>query len=180
MIPSVSVREEFGSHRFFPVAVLWPTMNASIDSVRVAGTPQGPVPVVVLAVEDEDDVLPIFIGFDEATSIARGLEAEDIGRPLTHDLLLDVVEELGGRIDRIVVSEIEEYDDGRGGTYIADLHVNTPRDDVVIDARPSDSMALASRTNAPIEVTESVFESGRDDREKFEELEDIRDVPGEL
>lgn len=154
-------------------------MDASIDAVRVAGTPQGPVPVLVLSVEGEEDVVPIFIGFEEATSIARGLEAEDIGRPLTHDLLLDVMEELGGRIERIVVSEIRERDDGSGGTYIADLHVDTPRGSVVVDARPSDSMALAARTNAPIEVTEAVFENGRDEREKFEELEDIRELPEE-
>ena len=162
-----------------PFATIDVDMKASIDGVRVAGTPQGPVPVLVLSVEGETDVLPIFIGFEEATSIARGLEAADIGRPLTHDLLLDVMEELGGRIDRVVVSEIEEGD-GDGGTYIADLHVQTPRETVVVDARPSDSMALAARTNAPIEVETPVFESGRDDREKFAELTDLRDVPGEL
>jgi len=155
-------------------------MQAAIDAVRVAGTPQGPVPVVVLSVEAEDDVVPIFIGFAEATSIARGLEAEDIGRPLTHDLLLDVMEELGGRVDRVVVSEIESRDGDDGGTYIADLHVETPRGETVIDARPSDSLALAARTNAPIEISEAVFESGRDDSEKFEELEDIRTLSGEL
>ncbi|WP_290816501.1 bifunctional nuclease family protein [Halovivax sp.] len=154
-------------------------MNAQIDGVRLAGTPQGPVPVLVLGVEGEDDVVPIFIGLEEATSIARGLEAADIGRPLTHDLLLDVMEELGGRIEKVVITEIEERD-AEGGTYIADLHVTTPRDSVVIDARPSDSLALAARTNVPIEVAESVFESGRDDREKFEELTDLREVRGEL
>ncbi|WP_436346068.1 bifunctional nuclease family protein [Natronorubrum sp. FCH18a] len=155
-------------------------MQASIDAVRVAGTPQGPVPVVVLDVDGEEDVVPIFIGFNEATSIARGLEAEDIGRPLTHDLLLDVMEELGSRIDRIVVNEIEERDDGQGGTYIADLHLETPRGETIIDARPSDSLALAARTNAPIEITDDVFEDGRDDSEKFEQLEDIRNVSGEM
>ncbi|WP_226039615.1 bifunctional nuclease family protein [Natrinema sp. DC36] len=155
-------------------------MQASIDAVRVAGTPQGPVPVVVLTVDGEDDVVPIFIGFSEATSIARGLEAEDIGRPLTHDLLLDVMEELGSRIDRVVVNEIKERDDGQGGTYIADLHLETARGETVVDARPSDSLALAARTNAPIEVTEAVFEDGRDDSEKFDELEDIRNVSGEM
>ncbi len=154
-------------------------MHASIDAVRIAGTPQGPVPVVVLDVEGEADVVPIFIGFEEATSIARGLEAEDIGRPLTHDLLLDVMEELGGRIERVVVSEISEREDGNGGTYIADLHLQTPRDETIVDARPSDSLALAARTNAPIEVTEAVFEAGRDDRDKFDSLQDVRDVSGE-
>ncbi|MDF9744980.1 bifunctional nuclease family protein [Natrinema salsiterrestre] len=155
-------------------------MQASIDAVRVAGTPQGPVPVVVLAIEGEDDVVPIFIGFSEATSIARGLEAEDIGRPLTHDLLLDVMEELGSRIDRVVVNEIKERGDGQGGTYIADIHLETPRGETVVDARPSDSLALAARTNAPVEVAEEVFADSRDDREKFDELEDIRNVSGEL
>jgi len=145
-------------------------MDATIDAVRVAGTPDGPVPVAILAVEDERDVLPIFIGFDEAASIARGLDAEDIGRPLTHDLLLDVIEELGGRVADVTVSAVED------GTYIADLTVETPRGEATIDARPSDSLALAARTNAPVSVDESVFESGRQPREEFDELDDIREV----
>ena len=145
-------------------------MHAAIDAVRVAGTRDGPVPVVVLSVEDAEDVVPIFIGFEEAMAIARGLDAEDIGRPLTHDLLLDVVEELGGRVTQVVVSAVED------GTYIADLHVATPRDDVVVDARPSDSLALAARTNAPIEISEAVFEDSRRDAEEFAELDDIREV----
>lgn len=145
-------------------------MDAHIEAVRVAGTPEGPLPVVLLGVEGEADVLPIFIGFDEAVSIARGLAAEGIGRPLTHDLLLDVVEELGGRVDKVVVSAIED------ATYIADLHLNTPRDDVVVDARPSDSLALVSRTNAPIEIAADVFEDGRRPFEEFATLDDIREV----
>lgn len=147
-------------------------MNALIDAVRVAGTPDGPVPVVILAPDSEtDEVLPIFIGFDEAISIVRGQEASDIGRPLTHDLMLDVIEELGGRVERIVVSAIIE------NTYIADLHLNTPMGtDVTVDARPSDSLALAARTNAPIEVDEEVFADGSQARTDFDELEDIREV----
>lgn len=145
-------------------------MNATIDAVRVAGTPEGPVYFAVLAVEDESEVLPITIGFSEAASIARGLDAEDIGRPLTHDLLLDVMEELGGRIDHVVVTELRET------TYIADLHLETPRGDTVVDARPSDSLALAARTNAPIEVGEEVFEQGRRPPDEFDGLQDIREV----
>ena len=147
-------------------------MHAEIDAVRVAGTPDGPVPVVLLSVDGETDVLPIFVGVDEARSIAHGIDAIDIGRPMTHDLTLDIIEELGGRIDRVIVSELRE------GTYIADLHLVTPRESVVIDARPSDSMAMAARTNAPIEVAESVFEEGREEPEEFEELRDIREVLG--
>lgn len=145
-------------------------MDAYIDRVRVAGTAEGPVPVVLIGVDDEEQVLPIFIGFDEAVSIARGMDARDIGRPLTHDLLLDVVEELGGRVDKIVVSGLEE------GTFIADLHLDTPRSGAVIDARPSDSLALAARTDADIAVEESVFESAGRPREEFDDLEDIREM----
>lgn len=148
-------------------------MDATIDAVRVAGTPEGPVPVVLLAPTeaDTDDVLPIFIGFDEAVSIARGLDAEGIGRPLTHDLLLDTIEELGGRIEGVSISDLVD------GTYIAELTLATPMGtEAVVDARPSDSLALVSRTNAPIEIDEDVFEEGRTDREEFEELNDIREV----
>lgn len=146
-------------------------MKAKIDGVRVAGTPDGPVGVLVLEVEEDDEyVVPIFIGIEEATSIAHGLDAEDIGRPLTHDLLLDVMEELGGRIDRVEVSNIEE------GTYYADLHLETPRSSTIVDARPSDSLALAARTNAPIEISEDVFTDGRRERSQFDELTDIREV----
>jgi bifunctional DNase/RNase len=143
---------------------------ATVDAVRVAGTPEGPVPVVVLEVADREEVLPIFVGFEEATSIARGLDATPTERPFTHDLTLDIVEELGGRVEKVVVSAIED------NTYIADLHVNTPRDDAVIDARPSDALAMGVRTNAPIEVTESVFENGSEPAEEFDRLDDIRDV----
>jgi Uncharacterized conserved protein len=146
-------------------------MDAHIEGVRVAGTAEGPVPVVLLEVADETErLLPIFIGFDEAVSIARGLDAQDIGRPLTHDLMLDVIEELGGRVDRIEVTDLTN------GTFVADLHVDTPRASAVVDARPSDSLALAARTNAPIGVAESVFAEGGRHREEFEDLEDIREV----
>ena len=151
-------------------------MNAVIDAVRVAGTPDGPVPVVLLGPDDTpargaEELLPIFIGFEEAVSIARGLDAEGIGRPLTHDLLLDTIEELGGRVRQVAVSDLED------GTYIADVHLDTAMgSSVVVDARPSDSLALAARTNAPIEVAQAVFEEGRTPREEFDELDDIRDV----
>ncbi|WP_423743267.1 bifunctional nuclease family protein (plasmid) [Haladaptatus sp. SPP-AMP-3] len=145
-------------------------MDVTIDAVRVAATGEGPLPVVVLAPEDGDDVLPIFIRFEEGISIARGMEAEDIGRPLTHDLLLDVMEELGGRIERVVVTGLDD------NTYIADLHIQTPRGHEVVDARPSDSLALAARTGAPIEVADEVFDHGHQERAQFDDLQDIREV----
>ncbi|WP_178915360.1 bifunctional nuclease family protein [Natronomonas gomsonensis] len=145
-------------------------MNAHIEGVRVAETASGLAAVVTLGVEGDDEVLPIFIGVEEATSIARGLDATDIGRPLTHDLLLDVMEELGGRVERVVVSGLDD------GTYVADLHVETPRDEAVVDARPSDSLALAARTNADIEVEDAVFDANREPLDEYGELDDIREV----
>ncbi|GGL34602.1 hypothetical protein GCM10009037_17760 [Halarchaeum grantii] len=144
-------------------------LAATVDAVKVAGTSDGPMPVVLVDV-GETDVLPIFIAFEEALSIARGLDAEDVGRPLTHDLTLDVVEELGGRLERVVVRDVED------GTYFADVHLRTPRGTTVVDARPSDALALAVRTNAPISVAPAVFEAGRRARGEFEELQDIREV----
>lgn len=145
-------------------------MDARIAGVKVAGTDDGPLPVVLVDVGESGDVLPIFIAFEEALSIARGIDAADVGRPLTHDLTLDLVEELGGRIDRVLIRDVE------AGTYYADLHVQTPRGEAVVDARPSDSLALASRTDAPIRVAESVFETGRRARGEFDDLRDIREV----
>jgi bifunctional DNase/RNase len=145
-------------------------MNAHIEGVRVAETASGLAAVVTLGVEDDDEVLPIFIGVEEATSIARGLDATDIGRPLTHDLLLDVMEELGGRVERVVVSGLDD------GTYVADLHLETPRDEAVVDARPSDSLALAARTNADIDIEASVFEANREPLDEYDELDDVREV----
>lgn len=145
-------------------------MDATIDAIRVGQTVDGPITVAILAVEDDPDVVPIFIGIEEATSIARGMEATDIGRPLTHDLLLDVMEELGGRVTRCVVSDL------RDNTFIADLHVQTPRDEVVVDARPSDALALAVRTNAPIEIADGVFEEAHQSAAEFEDLTDLQEV----
>ena len=145
-------------------------MEAHIEAVRVAETPGGLAAVVTLGVDDAAEVLPIFIGVEEATSIARGLDAEDIGRPLTHDLLLDVMEELGGRVELVVVSGLED------DTYVADLHVDTPRTDAVVDARPSDSLALAARTDADIEVERSVFEAGSEPPEEYDDFDDIREL----
>ncbi|MFP4590523.1 MAG: bifunctional nuclease family protein [Halobacteriales archaeon] len=147
-------------------------MDGHIDAVRVAPTPEGGVPVVVLGVDGDDRVLPIFVGLPEATAIARGLEADDIGRPLTHDLLLDVVEELGGRVTGVEVAELADE------TYIADLHLATPRGSATIDARPSDSLALAARTNAPIAVDEAVFEEGARPRAEFDAFRTLLEVAG--
>ncbi|WP_075937870.1 bifunctional nuclease family protein [Halosegnis longus] len=145
-------------------------MDAAIDGVHVADTPSGQVPVVLVGVAETTDVLPIFVGFEEALAIRRGLDAEDTPRPFTHDLLLDAVEELGGRVDAVEITGLED------GTYIAELRLATPRGSVTLDARPSDSLALAARTGAPITVADAVFDAGKRGTDAFTDLRDIREV----
>lgn len=145
-------------------------LDGSVEAVKVAGSPDGPVPVLVLGVEGREDVLPVFIAFEEAESIARGLDAEDFGRPLTHDLTLDLVEELGGRVTKAVIRGVEQ------GTFVADLHVDTPRANTVVDCRPSDAVALVARTDAPIKVAREVFEDAREPLANYADFEDIREV----
>ncbi len=144
-------------------------MHVDIEGVKVAGTPDGPAPVVLLG-PGREEVLPVFVGFEEGMSIARGIDEVETGRPRTHDLLLDTVEELGGRVDRVVVRAVE------GNTFLADLHLDTPRGQTTVDARPSDAIALAVRTGAPIDVDDPVFDEGGRPRTEFEEMDDIREA----
>jgi len=145
-------------------------MDVDIEAVKVAGTPDGPAPVVLLGPDEEGRVLPVFVGFEEAMSIARGVDATDTGRPFTHDLLLDTVQELGGRVTGVTVRDVE------AGTYLADVHLDTPRGETTIDARPSDAIALAVRTGASVEVAAAVFDEGRRPRGEFEGMDDIREA----
>ena len=96
-------------------------------------------PVVLLYLPPEEMCLPIWIGPTEAASIALALRDETFARPLTHDLLMMVIDGLGGRVERVVIT------DQRDGTYYARVFLGRDRDVVAVDARPSDSIALALR-----------------------------------
>lgn len=110
-------------------------------------------PVVVLReVEGLRRVLPIFIGMPEANAIAFALDGVEPPRPLTHDLLVNVVAELGARLERIVVNDLVD------GTFYALLHLQTPSGPVEISSRPSDAIALAVRVGVPVYAAESVVE----------------------
>ena len=109
-------------------------------------------PIVLLKELHGTRYLPIWIGAPEATAIAFALEEVETQRPLTHDLLKDSIEALGGRIDRIVVTEL------RDGIYYADLVFDVDSEEVVVSSRPSDAIALAARTEAPIYVFPGVLD----------------------
>jgi bifunctional DNase/RNase len=97
-------------------------------------------------------VLPIWIGAQEATSILLALEGEQAPRPLTHDLMTTFLETLDSRIERVDVTRIED------GTFYAEITLATPSGVLVLDARPSDAIALTLRSEAPLYVAERVLE----------------------
>ncbi len=112
---------------------------------------------VGLAVEDDARVVAIFIGMTEGAAIARALNGIRPPRPMTHDLLGDVLEATGARIRQVVI------DDLRDGIYYATLQTETADGRTVwIDARPSDSIALAARRELPILVSPAVLASAPD------------------
>ncbi|MGE0441055.1 MAG: bifunctional nuclease family protein [Gemmatimonadales bacterium] len=108
-------------------------------------------PVVVLQEEGGDRTLQIFIGAPEANAIAIELRGDKPARPMTHDLFRQVIEGLGGSLRRVNITGIRE------NTYLAELLVNRGEQVLEVDARPSDSIALALRFDAPIFLNEELF-----------------------
>lgn len=109
-------------------------------------------PVLLLVDEEDTKILPIWIGPSEAHSISVALEGTDSARPLTHDLLKACCDEFEASLTRVVITEVRE------GTYFAQLHMARQDVESVIDARPSDAVALALRSVAPIFITPAVAE----------------------
>lgn len=108
-------------------------------------------PVVVLAPESIDKVLPIWIGHAEAWAIAMELSGVPSNRPMTHDLLKRMLTALDATVSRVEITELKEQ------TFYAVIHVEADGKSQTIDARPSDSLALALKTGAKIFVNEELF-----------------------
>lgn len=115
-------------------------------------------PVVLLKDVSSDIILPIWVGPYEANSIASEIEKLSSQRPMTHDLLRNVIRQLGGTVNRVTVTDL------RDSTFFAVIEINVKESPVLIDARPSDAIALALRVDCPIFVSEAVLESSRLDR----------------
>ncbi|MEZ4585717.1 MAG: bifunctional nuclease family protein [Gemmatimonadales bacterium] len=109
-------------------------------------------PVVILREEGGERTLPIFIGAPEANAIATELRGDKPARPMTHDLLKQVLEGLGGELKRVTIVGLRE------NTYYAELLVMSGGKIFEVDSRPSDSIALALRTESPIFVAEGLFD----------------------
>jgi len=112
-------------------------------------------PIIILRDDAGDRVLPIWVGVFEANAIALQIENVATPRPMTHDLLRNVIQDLEGEVQKIVVSELKE------NTFFAVIHLAVRGDAVLIDARPSDAIALALRTKAPIYVEEDVIDNAK-------------------
>lgn len=125
-------------------------VKVTIDSIRVSLMSQ--LRLVVLKDTTSERYLTIFIGSFEAEAIAVKLRGEHVERPLTHDLLKSSIETLGGELQRIVISDLSD------DIFYANLIVGVGNDEVEIDSRPSDAIALAVRVDVPLYVAESVME----------------------
>jgi bifunctional DNase/RNase len=108
--------------------------------------------VIMLREVDGERSFPIVIGIFEATSIDRRVKRIPSPRPLTHDLLANVIEHLGGEVQDIVISELREH------TYFAKLRVRQEGELIEVDCRPSDAIALAVTARVPIYVNEDVLD----------------------
>jgi bifunctional DNase/RNase len=127
-----------------------------VVEVRVHGLgtePKTQQHVVLLRETDGTRVLPIFVGPCEAQAIARLVKKESFPRPLTHDLLAMLVEGLHAKVQRVVITELRE------GTYYASLLLARGQEMLSVDARPSDSIAVALRAEAPLYVNEELLQS---------------------
>ena len=148
-------------------------------SMTIKGLMLDPVsnsPIVVLKDDEEKFFLPIWVGIFEANAIALQLENITTPRPMTHDLLRNMINELEGEVTRVVINDL------RDSTFFAQIRILVGGKTLEVDARPSDAIALALRTEAPIYVAQAVLDQaqtispdGEDQDEKmkkwFENLE---------
>jgi bifunctional DNase/RNase len=117
--------------------------------------PDTNMPIVILRDKDGEKVLPIWVGLFEANAIALQIENVSTPRPMTHDLLRNVIADLKASVQKIVVCDLQE------NTFYALIYLSLNGDTVAIDARPSDAIALALRTRAPIFVEDRVIDNAK-------------------
>ncbi len=113
------------------------------------------VPIIILRDRDGQKVLPIWVGIFEANAIALQIENVSTPRPMTHDLLRNVIHDLKASVQKVVVSDLQE------NTFYALIYLTWNGETVAVDARPSDAIALALRTRAPIFVEDTVIDHAK-------------------
>jgi hypothetical protein len=134
------------------------TNGNRIIEVRIRGLMMDPstsMPIVVLKDVASDTVMPIWVGIFEANAIALEIEKVAAPRPMTHDLTRNLIRNMNAQLDHIVISELKD------DTFFATLWFQQGNEPMVIDARPSDALALALRADCPIYVTEDVMQRAK-------------------
>ncbi len=128
----------------------------------------GKQPIVLLKTVEGNKFLPIWIGHAEAAAILMKLQGAETPRPMTHDLLTEVVSELSAEVSKITVTELRE------NTFYALITLRAAAAEIEIDSRPSDALALAVRSNAPIFAADKVIEeSGIEFEHEVEETDEV-------
>ncbi len=131
-------------------------------------------PVVLLEEVAGERSLPIFIGAPEATAIAYAIQHVEVPRPMTHDLMKDLVEVCGMSVERVVITEIRER------TFFAVIHLRQDGKALELSARPSDAIALATRTGSPLYVEDELMEAAGVVIEEEIEADGPEENPDEL
>ena len=143
-------------------------VQINVEGVHIAELEEGsPAPVVLLE-DDRSRIVPIFVGLSEAISIHHALSGELSPRPMIHDLFISRLDFLSARITSVLIDDLE------AGIYYARLTIKSEEKQSEIDARPSDCLALALRSRAPIEVQEKIIAESsisKGDVEKLSEIE---------
>lgn len=133
-----------------------------IVGVYMASATEGAAPTPIVLLENkEEKVLPIYIGASEAFSIQTALEKMSYPRPLTHDLVITLMEGLDSKIKKILIDDLSD------GVFFARIVVKQNGNEFEFDARPSDSLALAVRAKSPIFVSNGVMDSASVDKESY-------------
>lgn len=126
------------------------------------------MPIVILREKEGSKILPIWVGIFEANAIALQIENIQTPRPMTHDLLKNVILDMKASVHKIVVNQLKE------STYYALIFLEQNGETIRIDARPSDAIALALRTESPIFVEDDVISSARDAQQNRDAAETER------
>jgi bifunctional DNase/RNase len=142
--------------------------------MKVAGLTIDPLtntPIVILKDLDEKKAIPIWIGLFEASAIATELEKITFSRPMTHDLIYELLKTLGVEVVKVEIHDL------RNNTFFANIHLLKDNETMVVDSRPSDAIALALRAKAQIYVDEKVIEKSRnvDFGKKITDLDNLKD-----
>jgi hypothetical protein len=130
-------------------------MNVEVRIRGLMVDPSTSMPIVVLKDVASDTVMPIWVGFFEAKAIFDEIEKLAAPRPMTHDLTQNLIHHLNARLDYVVISELKD------DTFFATLWLRQGDEPMVVDARPSDAIALALRADCPIYVAEEVMQAAK-------------------